>query len=374
MYNILFGVCALGLGHATRTLPLIRHYAQNNTNNIYIFAEPNILNFFKDEFKNLRNITYLEKEKKYPPLERGSNILAYTSHIIIDGLRMPLIIKSENKIIENIVEKHKIDFVVSDGVYGGYSKKVPSFLLIHQIEFQFFGIARLFRKISNMYNVHIFKQFTKVFIIDYKNNNGLSGKLAHNKYTKSKKLVYTGILSQYKKIKIKQDIDYLVVISGYLHEHKQEFYEKILHSLKQKPGKKVFIMGYYLNDYHNVISKDLEVYSSFKNLDKNKLFNRAKVVISRTGYTTLMDLVELEKEAILIPTPNQSEQLYLGYIHKNKGYFNIILAQNKISEKTLINNKNNTKLIKNKKLAKTKESVEKITKIITKNLKNKNGI
>ncbi|MFY8004592.1 MAG: glycosyltransferase, partial [Chitinophagaceae bacterium] len=44
---------------------------------------------------------------------------------------------------------------------------------------------------------------------------------------------------------------------------------------------------------------------------QNLLMN-SKVVICRSGYTSLMELVALNKQAILIPTPGQTEQQYLA--------------------------------------------------------------
>jgi predicted glycosyltransferase len=44
---------------------------------------------------------------------------------------------------------------------------------------------------------------------------------------------------------------------------------------------------------------------------------RAEWVISRCGYSTIMDLVALQKKALLIPTPAQTEQEYLAaYLHR----------------------------------------------------------
>jgi predicted glycosyltransferase len=48
---------------------------------------------------------------------------------------------------------------------------------------------------------------------------------------------------------------------------------------------------------------------------------QARMVVCRSGYSTLMDLVALRKKAIVIPTPGQTEQEYLGkYLHR-KGFF-----------------------------------------------------
>jgi hypothetical protein len=46
----------------------------------------------------------------------------------------------------------------------------------------------------------------------------------------------------------------------------------------------------------------------------------ARQVICRSGYSTVMDLMRLGKRAILIPTPGQTEQEYLGNYLAQKGW------------------------------------------------------
>jgi hypothetical protein len=53
----------------------------------------------------------------------------------------------------------------------------------------------------------------------------------------------------------------------------------------------------------------------------------AELVVSRSGYTTLMDLVTLGRSALIVPTPGQAEQEYLGRIHGRTGRF-MVQAQN----------------------------------------------
>jgi len=368
VYNILFNICALGVGHAARSLPYIKYYLKKG-NKIYIYSEKHILNFYKNEFPKDKRVVLIENTKKWPPLERGKSAIGYFCNIVIDGLSMPHIIKYDHKVVENLVKKYNIKFVVSDGNYGGYSFKVPSFLITHQFEFQFEQPYTLFGKFGSMFNVSIFKRFTKILIPDYPRPNCISGNLSHNKRFDNIESEYIGILSQYHKIKIKQDIDYLVIISGFLHEHKKEFYDNLINVLEKRKGKKIFIMGDHLNDYHKKLSGNIDVYSSFKGLNKNELFNRAKVIVSRTGYTTLMDLVELEKDAILIPTLNQSEQEYLAKYHEHKGFFNIIRSQKLINDINLVNNPKNTFKLKNINLPKTNDAVKKMVAIINEYVK-----
>ena len=47
--------------------------------------------------------------------------------------------------------------------------------------------------------------------------------------------------------------------------------------------------------------------------------NQSKMVLSRSGYTTLMDLVKLQKKAFFVPTPGQTEQEYLAKRLKKQG-------------------------------------------------------
>ena len=47
--------------------------------------------------------------------------------------------------------------------------------------------------------------------------------------------------------------------------------------------------------------------------------NQSNVIISRSGYSTIMDLLALGKKAFFIPTPGQNEQEYLAEICEKKG-------------------------------------------------------
>lgn len=55
----------------------------------------------------------------------------------------------------------------------------------------------------------------------------------------------------------------------------------------------------------------------------------ADKVIARAGYSTVMDLAALQKKALLVPTPGQTEQMYLGQYLAQRALFGCI-AQNKL--------------------------------------------
>ena len=51
----------------------------------------------------------------------------------------------------------------------------------------------------------------------------------------------------------------------------------------------------------------------------SKNIKRAKLVIGRSGYSSIMDYYVLQKNMVLIPTPGQFEQFYLAqHLNLNK--------------------------------------------------------
>ena len=55
-------------------------------------------------------------------------------------------------------------------------------------------------------------------------------------------------------------------------------------------------------------------------LQLEQTFNESELVLSRSGYTTVMDLAKLDKKAFFIPTPGQFEQEYLAKKYKKEGF------------------------------------------------------
>jgi predicted glycosyltransferase len=58
-------------------------------------------------------------------------------------------------------------------------------------------------------------------------------------------------------------------------------------------------------------------------------------VITRAGYSTIMELVSLNKSALLIPTPGQTEQVYLSQYLSSEGFFSAC-SQKKVKPGLLI--------------------------------------
>ena len=133
------------------------------------------------------------------------------------------------------------------------------------------------------------------------------------------KLHYAGVLSDFEKQKKKKDIDYLISISG-PEPQRSILEEKLMSQVSDLKGKVVVTLGKIENiDKYN--SKNIETYSFLPKEKREEFLNRTKLVVSRSGYSTILDLSVIGAKALMTPTPGQIEQEYLGKYHNKKGSF-----------------------------------------------------
>ena len=312
--EIIYGVCSWGLGHATRSLPIIRKLIDEN-NNLKIISNGRSLELLKKELGE--NASYADIPD-YPMLLSENSRQFMAKSVIY----WPLFIKKiESGLIKlsKILKEKKYDLIISDARYDMYSKKIPSFFISHQMRIMNPLRIKMIESGSELFNLFFFKRFAGVIVPDYKDNN-LSGDLSHNlRRINEERIHYVGILSDFKKIKIKKDIDYLISISG--PEPQRSFLEeKLVSQSHELDGNIVVTLGKTEKD-SKIKKEKITTYSFLTKEKREELLNRAKIVISRSGYSTIMDLGVINAKALLIPTPGQIEQEYLAVYHNKKGTF-----------------------------------------------------
>jgi uncharacterized protein (TIGR00661 family) len=359
--KILFAISSLGLGHATRELALINKLLKNNT--IHILSTGGALNYLKKEINKEKKVYYYDY-KDYPPLERGRK-LKYLYNLLIDSQTTKKMIKQENIYINNLINEKKIDVIISDGKYGSYSNKIPSFLITHQISFALPKPFFILKPYIDYQNISLISKFSKTLILDNeKIEDSYAGLLSHPKKLNNDilKHEYIGIMSSYEYIDNSKNVDYLFMISGYLMEHKDSFINKLIEQAKKIDGKKIFALGDMTKNEHYYLNDKIEIYSHISGKLKQELFNSSSIIISRSGYSTIMDLIEHDKHAVIIPTFNQNEQIYLAKYHSEKNYFSSGENQNEFELEKLIDNINFSRKLP--KTSKTNETINRIENII----------
>ena len=312
--NVIYGVCSWGLGHATRSLPVLRKLLDEG-NNVTVIGHDRSLKLLQNELG--KNVEYHDIPD-YPMLlsENTRQFLAKST------VYWPIFIKkieSGLQQLSKLVSKKPYDIIISDARYDMYSKKIPSFFISHQMRIMNPLRIKMFESGSELFNLFFFKRFSGVMVPDYKDDD-ISGDLSHNlKRIDEDKLHYIGVLSDFQKKKVKKDIDYFISISG-PEPQRSMLEKKLLSQVQQLEGNIVITLG-KSEKISQTKTRGITMYSFLTKEKREELLNRAKMVISRSGYSTILDLAVIGTKALMTPTPGQIEQEYLAEYHNKKGTF-----------------------------------------------------
>jgi len=163
----------------------------------------------------------------------------------------------------------------------------------------------------------------EVWIPDFKEEPNLSAKLSHVKKLPGLPVFYIGPLSRFQKLKniqfVQKDLDLLCVMSG--PEPQRSMLEAIIVKQALKMTYKTLILSGKPGENSQSRNKNVEIRSHISDKEMAALIKSAKFIVSRSGYTTVMDLATLGKNAVFIPTPQQPEQEYLAKYYKSNGLY-----------------------------------------------------
>jgi uncharacterized protein (TIGR00661 family) len=156
----------------------------------------------------------------------------------------------------------------------------------------------------------IINKYKECWVPDAEGTPNLSGKLGHIENT-NLKIKYLGVLSRLNYKKLKKQYDVMVLLSG-PEPQRTMLEEKLLSEFKEYPKKVVFVKGKVEAEQKMEQIGNVTVYNYMQATQLEKTINQSEMVLSRSGYTTVMDLAKLKKKAFFIPTPGQFEQEYLA--------------------------------------------------------------
>ncbi|QNM85191.1 glycosyltransferase [Polaribacter pectinis] len=285
-----------GLGHATRCVPIIKSLLENNFTPV-IASDGNSLQFLQEEFPHLETV-------KLPSYD-----ISYSKNLKLKLiLNFPRILKSiqqEQKIINRFIDKNTdVAGLISDNRFGVRSNIVPSVYITHQTTV-LSGITSFF---SSKIHQNIINKFDECWIPDNENSE-FSGKLSTSKSVSNQKFI--GVLSRFKKKELEKKVDVLIILSG--PEPNRTFLEKKLVSeFKNDKRSIVFVLGNVEGNQKKWTNNKCVFYNYLLSEELHNLINSSKILVCRSGYSSIMDLAVLEKKVFFIPTENQPEQEYLA--------------------------------------------------------------
>jgi uncharacterized protein (TIGR00661 family) len=311
-----------GLGHATRCIPMVKALLRNNCT-VILAGEGKTKVLLQKEFPQLAFLSLPGYRIHY-----SESKWALPVSIAFQIPKLLFSIKKENAWLRNTVEEHSIDAVISDNRYGLHHSTVPSVFVTHQL-----FIRTPFGKIADAYlqrfNYKYINRFSECWVPDVKEENNLAGGLSRPKQLPSVPVKYIGRLSRFVKV-ANDDLKHLLVLISGPEPQRTILETLLLNGLKSYTKPVVFVRGLPGNAEEIKGSQNITIYNHLPSEELLQKFDEAFLVISRCGYSTVMDLATLQKKSILIPTPGQTEQEYLAK-HLMKNNFALCIEQKKFN-------------------------------------------
>lgn len=297
-----------GLGHAARCIPVINALVENGFTPI-LASDGASLELLKKEFPNLTHLVLPSYGIEYS--KKAEN---FKWKLLKNSPKTFLAIAKEKKMVKKWIAEYAITGIISDNRLGVCSKKIPSVFITHQLRVMS-GNTTWF---SSSIHRYFIKKFTECWIPDVQKKPNLSGKLGHVKHL-NLNIKYIGILSRMKFISLPIRYDYLLLLSG--PEPQRTMLQDLLLSLFYNTKKSVVMVKGIIEKEQTIEQNgNITLYNFMTASELEKTLNESEKIISRSGYTTIMDLVALKKKAFFIPTPGQFEQEYLAKRLKHQGY------------------------------------------------------
>jgi uncharacterized protein (TIGR00661 family) len=303
-----------GMGHTTRVFPIIRK-AEQEGYKIIIACNSAQKKILQEEFSEV-----MYEEISGYDIRYGNSGTATILKILLQIPKILIAIKKEFRWVKKFLKKHKVDLIVSDNRYGFRAEHIRSVLITHQLSPKS-GLGKAADRFMQNFLYRYINRFQECLVPDYENGNDLAGKLSHPENLPAIPVKYFGPLSRLEGVTAKTlshtgfEKFILVIVSG-PEPQRSLFENKIIHDIHNAPLPVILLRG--KPGENNIPLHDdtkIKILPHVSACEMVYLISQASMVISRPGYSTIMDLNVLGREAVFVPTPGQGEQLYLAKYH-----------------------------------------------------------
>lgn len=305
-FKILIAPLDWGLGHATRCIPIIRELIRRRCC-VELAGIGSAGKLLRQEFPSL---TYHEIPGygiSYPKAGR-----LFILKIIFQIPRILLIIRREHQWIADNQTSNKWDLIISDNRYGCWHPGIRSIFITHQLQV-LSGFGNIVDRLILRLHYRMVRNFTACWVPDQQEEKGLAGILSHP-HMLPENVRYIGPLSRLDPNSKKSSKNIVVALSG--PEPQRTILEKkLIHIFNKEEWEKeeiIFLRGLPDASPNPAIAVHIKFIHHLNSDAFAETLSSAKIVICRSGYSSVMDLIRLGKKALLIPTPGQTEQEYLA--------------------------------------------------------------
>mgnify|MGYP001599978258 CR=1 FL=1 len=297
-----------GLGHASRCVPIVRALIEHGAVPV-IGADKGPLALLREEFPQLEYMRIPGVEVRYA---KGR------SQIWAMAKQFPAMLRSvraEKQLFDRLLKGLRLDAVISDQRFGIRANELPCVIITHQL----FPFTPVLQGALRRMNRRSVERFHRCWIPDVPEMPGLAGELSHGHHLPGNAR-YIGPVSGLGSSDTPATSDphrVVAVISG--PEPQRELFEQeVIKQLLAIEGRHLLVSG-TPGQKEERQEGSIRILPHLQASDLCNALLGAELIVSRTGYTTLMDLNALGRTALLVPTSGQPEQEYLGRLHAAKG-------------------------------------------------------
>jgi hypothetical protein len=337
--HVLFAVLDWGLGHATRTWPMILSARQSGAR-VTVASSGASAAWLQSRMTKM-----VEEENKagadqgpWSCIEKPGAVITYANgpgtHVKI-ALQIPAFlvsISSERKWLAALIRTESITHVISDNCYGVHPThhEIPSALISHQVSPP---VPWLLRAATRKQIRHWSSRFGEVWIPDV-DRGVLAGRLSNPPFSHPR---FIGPLSRFlphpnpnglKNQETEsgdQNPPLVGMVSG--PEPQRSLMENALIQCFERDGRPGLIFSGRPEGVSRRVGRVRVVCHASDSVIKTALLH-ADCIVCRSGYSSLMDLAVLGLKAVLVPTPGQPEQELLAHHWKKRWGWKTIQQKN----------------------------------------------
>ena len=293
-----------GLGHATRCVPIITQLLEEKCR-VIIAASGSGKILLQKEFPGLEFLELGGYRVRYSRNEAIMSLMLF--------LQVPRVLSAvyaEHRWLKRIIKEYAVDAVISDNRFGLFCKTAFCIYITHQLKIKTGG--RFTEWLARKIHYWFINKFNECWVPDTEKENGLAGELSHPKIAPVVPVKYIGPLSRFEKNSVEKKYDLAVILSG-PEPQRTVFEELVLKDLGTVAGNIILVRGVPGGPSLKInFPASVEIKDHLTSGELNRVILQSRLIVSRSGYSTIMDLVKLQQKAILVPTPGQTEQEYLA--------------------------------------------------------------
>ena len=300
-----------GMGHSSRCIPVI-HWLRRHCTKVIIASDGAALDLLKAEFPDLQ----AELLPSYGVAYKHESIIR---NVIMSSPAIISAIIREKMIARELANKYKATVILSDNRLGFRTKNVKNYYITHQINI--LHPDPIIAKLGTLVHQKYIRKFDTCFVPDFNVGRAVCPALS---YSKDIEAEYLGPLTRIRLLNLPKEIDICVILSG--PEPQRSILESLLLPVlnRMNDHKIQFVRGTTQNFVGMPAEDHMLMADIMGTTQIETLLNTSKLLIARSGYSTIMDINHLDIKAILIPTPGQTEQEYLASIIQNDSKYKII--------------------------------------------------